>query len=274
MNNKQKLEDILNSEISTMQKLIAKGTEIDVPSILQTHQKIYELLTRGTFLNVSTEAPETPDTVNNINNNQHQEHQKVTDPKFKIIKRFTESKPTNTFKSKYDEINANPDVIDQGFFKQSIKGGYVHGRFVPEKLVRRYNLKHDDWAVIYGNDVIFKDIQIINPPIEEFTSEFHKTQSKLHTFKYALVETSKFGKLIIKRNLDGEKLNGISSIDVYEIDASKLDVNVKSGDVVDIRFDKTQQYPSPRIVWVYDYDEVPKLRENPRNTRNNDSEGY
>lgn len=243
---KQELEKLLHSEISEMHRLMQEGVELDIVALSQTQQKLYDLIHTGVFS--SLYMPEAEDTDAKFN-------QPV--PRKPRVKVVSMSKPESTKidVTKQMELD-DPDIVAQGFFKQSIKGGYVKDVFVPEKLTRVYNLHHDDWAVIRGNHTTFTDIEVIAPPILEYDEENHPSTSKLRVFPYAKVEEDSTGTRYIEKNLQGETLESYTGIKRMVLSDVYNSQRLEKGQVVDLRFDHTQEVPDPRVVWVHDVSEL------------------
>lgn len=261
---KQELESILQNELKALHELMSNGTVIDLTELTQTHQKLYELINSGVFT----------DKYANTTKEMLAKERPTNEPKIehKRIKVTSISKQTHiNLISRKQEIDDDPDVVAQGFFKQSIKGGYIKHLFIPEKLTRMYGLKHDDWAVVHGNEATFTNIEIIEPPITDYDSENHPSTSKLKVFPYARVEENSIGEKYIESNVYGEMLYDYTGLDRMTLSPEFNSHRLPAGSIVDLRFDHTQETPDPRIVWVHELEELfgtdgliePKVINNP-----------
>lgn len=246
---KQELETILQSELKTMHELMSKGTVIDIVELTQTQQKLYELINSGVFTDKYAE-----ETKEVLNKDVPVDKPNAERQKIKVVS-VSKTKHIN-LNSRKQEIDDDPDVVAQGFFKQSIKGGYVKHLFIPEKLTRMYHLKHDDWAVVHGNEATFTNIEIIEPPITDYDSENHPSTSKLKLFQYARVDETENGEKYIKENIYGDLLYDYTGLDKMILLPEYNSHRLPTGSVVDLRFDHTQETPDPRIVWVHEIGEL------------------
>lgn len=256
---KHELERILQNEIDTMHKYMREGKPLDFTELTKTQQKLYELISSGTFIGSIQSEPIKSSVEKEISS-------KVELPKVKIIKRApktTKDSNLSKFEDKFksiqvsvDDFENDPDVVAQGFFKQTIKGGYIKHLYIPEKLTRIYNLKHNDWAIIHGSETTYTKIEIIPTPTDAYNNENHPTTTRLEVFPYARVDVSETGERFISENLCGESLKEYTGQDKMVLSDKYPSHKLPKGTIVDLRYDRTHDNPDPKIVWVYDQKEL------------------
>ena len=145
-----------------------------------------------------------------------------------------------------------PKFLTNGQFHLSIKGGYVDNVFIPEMLVRYYDLKHGDWCDLYGLPSKLV-IQKTTAPLAPLTLR----PSKFKDIKNCQIERDDSGKLVCYRTTDGTLLADLFALAEFP-SLESLPFTLAPNDVIDIRYSVYDQTPRPHVTWVY-YNSEPDL---------------
>ena len=222
---KDKLNEILLSELQQTQKLMMSGTEIDLLALSTTQQELQKIIKNGIFTDKyldNTEIDELEDS----------------------IEKSIKTAETEEIDSVDSEVEIGEEILAIGQFIQAIRGGYVENTFLPEKMVRDIGLESGDECEIVGepDDFYVQNIKEAENPLK----------TPFHTIKYCKAKLRDGKYIYFDEDLNGDSLLSWSSIPKYEIsivEAKKR--NIKVGTLVDFRFDNRKDKPKLEMVWIY-----------------------